>query len=77
MDAPIYKEIEAAKRALKRYNDPILLVGDGMIKLYCSLRKIHGRVSHNMLREHYNTHPRVKARLHSGDSVLACSEVEL
>ena len=28
-----------------------------MLNLYCSLRKIHGRVSHNVLREHYtNTH---------------------
>ena len=57
MDRPIDKEMEVAQRALERCNDPTLLAGEGMLIVYCSLRKIHGRVSHNMLREHYkHTH---------------------
>ena len=56
-DAPTDAELQAAKRAIRRFNDPTLLPGDGVLNLYCSLRKCHGRVNPKLLTEHFsNTH---------------------
>jgi hypothetical protein len=76
-DALTDADLRAAVRTIKRFNDPTLLAGDGMLTLYCSLRKAHGCVNAKMLNEHLKHSHELLARLCSTNNVLARSEVEL
>ena len=35
-NVPIEKDLKAAQRAIKRFNDPTLTAGEGMLNVYCS-----------------------------------------